>query len=1645
MDTGTEIPGHVDGLDTLLEQVRAAMGADRVALLGLAPSDSHPAAGELRSPVVTAGRPVATLSVVREHGPAFGADAQALLDRYAPITATLLSLELDSRLQRRRLAIAHEVTAAIGSAATTSEALEVVARAVSAHSDFTGVSAVLVDHQGEMQIYVADIGPDGGSDAGIRRPLDEGVVGRVIREGAQVLLADAASDPDYTWPTPLLSILATPVMIDGRCEAVLELSDARPGVFDEDDAMLMSTIAEEAAGALRSIGLRAQFEQRAQSLAVASEVARAVTTARSIETAMTMAARTVFEHGDYRSVTAAVVDRAAGEYEIVATLDRTSAGSPIGRRPLDLGPIGQAIAENRQVPVTGEAADGYLPDGGWMLVTPVAPDGECIAVLAVEGEHGLHNDRLEAAVLGAIADQLAASLTGIRLRARADRRAERLALAGEVAKLVATTSSAEQLFAAVAELIYTQTGYASVTAIMANREAGEQICIADLVGAGGSYPGLRRRLDAGISGRAMLSGRQQTSGDVASDPDYSWPDATQYNSMIVTPVMVNGQAAGTIEVWDHKRDRFGAGDAVLMATVCEQMSTALQAVELREEAQRQADRLLLASRLAAAIPSAATLDEALELVARLMHEEAGYTSVQATRVLADTAEQVVVSDFAGDRAAFTGMRRPITQGLIGHAIALRQQIVLGRATEDPHDDWPAEPQHDSLIVTPIMIDGQCVAAISVSERAPDSFDASDAALIATVGEQIAVALRGLATRIESDQRAARLALTTEVAKAVAGADSVDDALRIAAITLYSHTTYETVSSVRCLHDVGEAYMTCVNDRRGDIWKDQRWPIGTGMTGRVIANATPERHGRASLDPLYRPTEHAFESLVQVPVVIDGRCEALLELCDRLPDRFTADDVLLLQTVAEQLAAALRGMYLREESVGRARRLDLTLDVAKAVASTSTIEEAVSIACDLIARSVECGAVTGYLRLPETGEQLAVVDIDRHGNSVEGLRRPLHAGVSSLVFLSGDSFRVGNATEDSTLAPFATEAPVHYESVLLTPVADETGVGAVLGLFDTHRDWFDADDQTLMETVAEQLAAALRGVRLRDEADRRARRLTLALDIATAVAAAPTVEAAIRGTVRTLAEGLACESIGGFLALPETGEQLAIAEIEHHGPSVEGMRMPLDMGHTGMAFTSGRQLHLRRATDIPGSVDWVEGQVPYESAIFQPVMLDGETVAVIALADPLVARFDDGDAVLLQTVAGQLSAVLGGARLRDEAERRSQRLALSLEVAQRVAGADTVDDALRIAAETIFGHAPYLAVTAIRIVYETGEEVVVADQLREGMPISGMRRPLAPLGTGIVHSTRRQHLFSDTHGDPNYVAWLDATAWRTALVTPVIVDGRCEASLALFHARPGQFEMTEHVLMQTVAEQLAAALRSIKLRTESESRARRLELLEHRHRDLLERLVRAQEQERSRVAGDLHDDTVQVLAACVISLDRVRRSIETGHVERAAEGLRAVSRVISEAVDRTRRMTFELRPAVLWHHGLVVATQQLLNGLQAETGAEVELRCDELPRLDPTVETIAFRSLSELIANVRNHAGARHVSVEIAVKDSQLTAVIADDGRGFDLTGSLERARATNHLGLEALSERIDAAGGGVTIRTAPGAGTTVSLRLPIRA
>jgi signal transduction histidine kinase len=538
---------------------------------------------------------------------------------------------------------------------------------------------------------------------------------------------------------------------------------------------------------------------------------------------------------------------------------------------------------------------------------------------------------------------------------------------------------------------------------------------------------------------------------------------------------------------------------------------------------------------------------------------------------------------------------------------------------------------------------------------------------------------------------------------------------------------------------------------------------------------------------------------------------------------------------------------------------------------------------------------------------------------------------------------------------------------------------------------------------------------------------------------------MRSAAHAIKRLVGCDAVAGFIALPDTGEQMAVVDSDIGDESVEGMRRPISAGYTGRAFHNGEQVLIGRQAHYSDDDPWRPAVwQKYHSMLLTPVVTQGTTAALIVLYDSRPNRFDDEDAVLMRTVAEQLAAALRGARLRDESDRRAERLAVTLDVARAVADADAVDDALRAAAARVFRTGKYSAAVAILIDHERGEEIVLADELRSGASIVGMRRPLLAKGTGLVAVTGEAVLFDRALSDPRYVAWGD-NDFESALGVPVMLDGVCAASLVVYAEHPRAFDEQDVVLMRTVAEQVAAALRGLRLRDQSEARAQRLEQLELRHRALLERLVRAQEQERSRVAADLHDDTVQVLSACVIALDRVRRAVEEGETARAATTLSEVSLLIAEAVERTRRMTFELRPAVLWHHGLEAALKQLMGTVESETSIVTRLEAgDVAARLDATLETIAFRSIAELVANARSHSEAQHLAVTVATDGDRLHATVKDDGRGFDFDLAMARARATNHLGLEALIERIDAAGGEVAIESERGGGTTVRLSLPLR-
>jgi two-component system, NarL family, sensor histidine kinase UhpB len=213
-------------------------------------------------------------------------------------------------------------------------------------------------------------------------------------------------------------------------------------------------------------------------------------------------------------------------------------------------------------------------------------------------------------------------------------------------------------------------------------------------------------------------------------------------------------------------------------------------------------------------------------------------------------------------------------------------------------------------------------------------------------------------------------------------------------------------------------------------------------------------------------------------------------------------------------------------------------------------------------------------------------------------------------------------------------------------------------------------------------------------------------------------------------------------------------------------------------------------------------------------------------------------------------------------------------------------------------------------------------------------------------------------------------------------------------------------------------------------------------EVLEAMLHAEAAARAQIAGELHDDTIQVMAAALMAVERVSLAAAGTADERVVEALAAARSTLQTAVERARRLTFELRPPLLDAQGLAAALRDLAAEAEREGGFTIALDAP-LARFSYTVEDLAFRTVKEALANARKHSEARAVQVRIWTDDASLHGRVTDDGRGFDVDRALDRRGMRLHIGLDSMRERIRLAGGDVSITSAPGRGATVDFALPL--
>jgi signal transduction histidine kinase len=328
----------------------------------------------------------------------------------------------------------------------------------------------------------------------------------------------------------------------------------------------------------------------------------------------------------------------------------------------------------------------------------------------------------------------------------------------------------------------------------------------------------------------------------------------------------------------------------------------------------------------------------------------------------------------------------------------------------------------------------------------------------------------------------------------------------------------------------------------------------------------------------------------------------------------------------------------------------------------------------------------------------------------------------------------------------------------------------------------------------------------------------------------------------------------------------------------------------------------------------------------------------------------------------------------------------------------------------------------------------------------------PSGRGLLGATLTAGApvrVDEIDRDPRSVGYPPGHPHMTSyLGAPIGRGGRHFGNLYLTDSeRPEGFDSEDEALVMAFAAFAACAVENAELlelerqRTQAIASNARLEAQQQSRREVLAATIAAQEAERARVARDLHDDIGQALTSVLLWLRLVEdgESMSSTHEPHLA-GVEELRALVTDALQRTRRLAFDLRPTVLDDVGLAPAISRLAADLSERASVVIDTIVDsgvEQAVLSREVSTVVYRVVQEALTNIVRHADATSASVAVTLRGGRLRAVVEDDGVGFVASGS------TSSLGVRGMIERAELVGGSLSVESRAGSGTTVVLEVPV--
>jgi len=1261
-------------------------------------------------------------------------------------------------------------------------------------------------------------------------PLTQGLNGRAYRSKQIVVCNDTRSDPDYLSITDqrTRSEIVIPLVRGGQVIGNLDLHSNRPAAFAHAHLALLQAMADQVTIAIENAQLYEETVRRADGLAALNTVAAAVSQSLDLKMTLNLALDKVLSVIGVEAGAISLVDEAAGELVIRAHRGwRQKNLAERMRIKLGLGLSGQAITTGMPV-VTGDVANDprlAVPEFGYegvqaMVLAPMHARGQVIGVLSAMSYKPHTFAPHDVALLVAIADQVGVAIDNARLYEAESRRRKTAETMQQISVALAATLDLDQALQTALDLLsrVITNDHASITLL----EDGQ----------------LRVRAIRGFpeSEKLLLQAMPTSEGTLVSqvirdhkpclipdtDSETRWPrqvsSHASIRSWIGAPLITHDQVIGLLTVSSSKPHAYAEEDVHVVFTLAQFLATTIENARLFARESRRNAQLAMINEIARQATSTLDLNTLLNRATETIRRLFGHFHV-ALYLVNETGDYVEMRAYAGDPGEKIPphYRQSVEDGMIGYAARHSQTLLANDVTREPHYICCLDG-HETIaaeLCVPILHSGQVIGVLDIQDTQAGAFSPEDVQAMETLADQLGIAIQNAWLFEAIHQRVAELGALQEVSLQLAA--SLD--VRMVLDTI--------VQNVLKLVGADDAHIFTYEPDQDELvfgaalWRDGSRrpavarPRRDGLTARVLYSAEPIVINDAPNHPLYASPDArpwGIQAIAGFPLRRADHRLGVLTIAFLSPHTFTADELRVLNLLADQAATALDNARLYQET---RRRLDeLTALHEVALAATSTLELA-----EAVKRTVR--ALKDHLGLDHLGLFLlnkaeGTMDLYAHsgtpGDLARNVRIPVGKGIVGTAAATGGVVRVGNVTSDPRYLPGIP----NILSEMAVPLKSGEQVIGVIDAQSPRPNAFSADDERVLATAGGQLATILENARLYQLERQRCQQLESLQVTAAGINAELELDALLQLIVDEAARTFNAQASGLFM-WNETSSHLIVRA--SHGLSSEYVqnqrlsRAGIEAVWQNSQFMTVTIQDLRLQPFGDQELSEREGLC---SALAVPMMSAGDLKGTLVIYSKGLPRtFTPEETELAAVLAHHAGIALQNANLYAETRRRLDELMILSEVA--LAGASVGLDLAQVLDRML---------DAIRrtLRFETFEFILLD-------PATGMLHTEAsygfppdvgladfPLGQGVVGWVAEQRqplLVPDVRLEPRYIGVSPRT--RSELAAPLTVGDRVIGVMNVESLHVNHFTHDDVRLLQTLAGQLAVIIENARLHREMQRR------------------------------------------------------------------------------------------------------------------------------------------------------------------------------------------------------------------------------------